>query len=73
MSPTIRAATPDDVPAITAIYAAEVRDLVNTYEYDPPDAAEMLRRMQDLLAHGHVGARARDGGPGRWRSRAPWA
>ncbi|HRF82950.1 MAG TPA: N-acetyltransferase family protein [Pseudoxanthomonas sp.] len=62
MSPTIRAATPDDVPAITAIYAAEVRDLVNTYEYDPPDAAEMLRRMQDLLAHGFPWLVAETGG-----------
>lgn len=52
MSPAIRPATPADVPAITAIYAAEVRELVNTYEYDAPGEAEMARRMQDILAQG---------------------
>ncbi|MBO9717549.1 MAG: N-acetyltransferase [Pseudoxanthomonas sp.] len=53
MSATIRDATPADVPAITAIYAAEVRDHVNTYEYDAPDAAEMARRMQSILDAGY--------------------
>ena len=37
-----------DVAAIAAIYADEVRERVNTYEYDVPDAAEMLRRMRSL-------------------------
>ena len=49
----LRDATPADVPAITAIYAAEVRDHVNTYEYDAPDAAEMARRMQTVLDAGY--------------------
>ncbi len=46
----IRPVTVDDMPAITAIYAVEVTDLVNTYEYDVPDTAEMTRRMQDICA-----------------------
>ena len=48
-----RAATEADIPAITAIYAAEVRDFVNTYEYASPDEAEMLRRMREVLAGGY--------------------
>ena len=53
MSVTVRDASPADVPAITAIYAAEVRAHVNTYEYDAPDAAEMARRMQAILDAGY--------------------
>lgn len=53
MAPFIRAATDPDIDAITAIYAAEVRDLVNTYEYDAPDAEEMLRRMHAIFAGGY--------------------
>ena len=48
----IRPVTVDDMPAITAIYAVEVTDLVNTYEYDVPDEAEMSRRMQDITGRG---------------------
>lgn len=53
MDPIIRDAAPADVPAITALYAAEVRDHVNTYEYDAPDHAEMLRRMRAVLDAGY--------------------
>lgn len=49
MPVVIRPAAPADVPAITAIYADEVRQRVNTYEYDAPDSAEMARRMQAVL------------------------
>ena len=48
----VRDATPADVPAIAALYADEVRDHVNTYEYDVPDEAEMARRMRELVAAG---------------------
>lgn len=44
---------PADVPAITRMYAAEVRDHVNTYEYDIPDEAEMLRRMRGVIDAGY--------------------
>ena len=53
MAIRVREATPADVPAIAAIYAAEVRERVNTYEYDVPDTAEMARRMQATLDAGY--------------------
>lgn len=52
MAVLIRDASEADITAITAIYAVEVTDFVNTYEYDIPDAAEMQRRMQDIVARG---------------------
>jgi phosphinothricin acetyltransferase len=58
----IRDATLADVPAITTLYAAEVRDHVNTYEYDVPDQAEMQRRMQGVLAAGYPYLAAERGG-----------
>lgn len=57
----VRDATPADVPAIATIYAAEVRDHVNTYEYDVPDEAEMTRRMQAVLDAGYPYIVAEDG------------
>lgn len=53
MQATVRAAREADIPAIAAIYAVEVRDFVNTYEYDVPDEAEMLRRMRAVLDDGY--------------------
>jgi len=41
----IRAATADDAPAITAIYAPFVLSGTVTFENEPPDANEMRRRM----------------------------
>lgn len=58
----IREAVPADVPAIAAIYAAEVRDHVNTYEYDVPDEAEMARRMRSVLDAGYPYLVAEDEG-----------
>jgi len=49
----LRDATEADVPRITEIYAVEVTDFVNTYEYDVPDVAEMTQRMRNLLAAGY--------------------
>jgi L-amino acid N-acyltransferase YncA len=51
--PVVRPATEADIAPITAIYAAEVRDFVNTYEYDAPDPAEMRRRMQGIFEAGY--------------------
>jgi L-amino acid N-acyltransferase YncA len=48
----IRAATPADLPAITAIYAEAVRLGTATFELDPPDKVEMSRRMERLVAGG---------------------
>ncbi len=53
MNLQLRAATPADIPAITAIYAVEVRELVNTYEYEVPDQAEMAQRMADITGRGY--------------------
>ena len=52
MTVQLRDARDTDIDAITAIYAVEVTDLVNTYEYDVPDAAEMQRRMHDIVGRG---------------------
>jgi len=41
-----------DVPAITAIYGHAVRTGTASFEYDPPDAAEMGRRRTDVLGKG---------------------
>lgn len=50
---TLRPAQPDDVAAITAIYREEVLRGTASWEYDPPDQAEMLRRMNAVLAGGY--------------------
>jgi phosphinothricin acetyltransferase len=47
---TIRPSRPDDVPAITAIYTDAVLHSSATFEIDPPDQAEMVRRRDDVLA-----------------------
>jgi L-amino acid N-acyltransferase YncA len=49
-APTIRPTTPADIPAITRIYAHAVLHGTATFELDPPDEAEMLRRFEKLRA-----------------------
>jgi phosphinothricin acetyltransferase len=58
----IRAATPADLPAITAIYAEAVRFGTASFELDPPDQAEMAARMQTLAAGGFPYLAAVSGG-----------
>ena len=48
----IRPSTAADLPAITAIYAGNVRHGTGTFELDAPDQAEMSRRRDDVLAKG---------------------
>src|SRR3982751_862657 len=48
-----RPATPADIPAITAIYAHAVKHGTASFELEPPDEAEMARRMQSLLDGGY--------------------
>ena len=48
----IRPSTPADLPAITAIYGWNVLNGTGTFELDAPDAAEMARRRDDVLAKG---------------------
>ncbi len=45
----IRPATLADIPAITAIYADSVKRATASFELEPPDEAEMAKRMQTLL------------------------
>jgi L-amino acid N-acyltransferase YncA len=52
MPPAIRPAAPADVPAIAAIYAEAVRHGTASFELEPPDEAEMARRMRALLDGG---------------------
>ena len=48
----IRPSRPDDLPAISAIYAHAVMHGTGTFELDPPDTAEMARRREDVLGKG---------------------
>jgi phosphinothricin acetyltransferase len=49
----IRPATPADIPAITAIYRPSVASGTASFELDPPDEAEMLRRFEAITAAGY--------------------
>ncbi|RYG09092.1 MAG: GNAT family N-acetyltransferase, partial [Caulobacteraceae bacterium] len=44
-SASLRDTRPDDMAAITALYADEVLHGTATFELDPPDAAEMASRL----------------------------
>lgn len=52
LPPTIRPCRDADMPAITAIYAHHVRHGFASFETDPPDLTEMLRRRADILGKG---------------------
>jgi phosphinothricin acetyltransferase len=58
----IRAARPDDVAAITAIYDHAVRHGTASFELEPPDAAEMARRRASLADAGYPYLVAEAGG-----------
>jgi len=45
--------TAGDIPAITRIYAHAVRHGTASFELDPPDEAEMLRRQRALVDGGY--------------------
>jgi L-amino acid N-acyltransferase YncA len=49
----LRAAGPDDIPAITRIYAQAVSLGAASFELEPPDEAEMARRLNTLLTGGY--------------------
>jgi L-amino acid N-acyltransferase YncA len=51
--PTIRPATPADIPAITRIYAHAVRLGTASFELEPPDEAEIGRRQRALFEGGY--------------------
>ena len=46
----IRPSCAADLPSITSIYADAVRQGTGTFEMEPPEAAEMARRRDDVLA-----------------------
>ncbi|GAA0580011.1 GNAT family N-acetyltransferase [Craurococcus roseus] len=48
----LRDAGPADVPAMTAIYAHHVLHGTGTFEEEPPDEAEMARRMGNVQDQG---------------------
>lgn len=49
----IRPAAIADVPAVTAIYRPAVTAGTASFELEPPDEAEMARRMQSVLTAGY--------------------
>jgi phosphinothricin acetyltransferase len=49
----IRPALPGDIGAITRIYADAVLHGTASFEIEPPDEAEMLRRQTTLLSNGY--------------------
>ena len=53
MNLIIRPSRDEDVPAMTAIYAASVASETASWEYDSPDAKEFARRRADILAKGY--------------------
>jgi len=62
MSISIRPAGAADVPAITTIYDHAVRHGTASFEIEPPDVAEMLRRQRALVDGGHPYLVAEDEG-----------
>ena len=62
LSVSIRPATLADIPAITRIYAQSVSTGTASFELEPPDEAEMARRMQALFDSGYPYLVAETGG-----------
>lgn len=50
---SLRPAIPADIPAITAIYGPNVREGIASFEYEPPDQAEMAKRQAAILDAGY--------------------
>lgn len=53
MDISLRPATPDDLDAITAIYADAVTHGTASYELEPPSRAEMEQRFHALAGNGY--------------------
>ena len=58
----IRPATPADIPHIVRIYAPAVETGSSSFELEPPDAAEIGRRMKYVLEGGYPYLAAEVGG-----------
>lgn len=50
--PVVRTSRPEDLPAITAIYAHHVLHGLASFELSPPDVHEIARRRAEVLARG---------------------
>jgi len=50
--PIIRPSQPEDIPAITAVYAHHVLTGTGTFETDPPSETDMSNRRADVLSKG---------------------
>ena len=50
---TLRRATPADIPVIAAIYRPAVLEGTASFEVEPPDEAEMLRRFRAVTDAGY--------------------
>ena len=48
----IRPCTPNDLPAVTAIYAFNVEHGTGTFELEAPTVPEMARRREDVVSKG---------------------
>lgn len=73
---TIRPVRADDAAFIARIYGEEVRSTVNSWEYEPPDEAEVRARIRGIEGDGYPYLVAEDAeGPlgyayaSRWRAR----
>ncbi len=53
MTLTLRDSDISDIPAITAIYGHAVATGLASFEYDPPDAAEIARRRDGVVGAGY--------------------
>lgn len=63
--PTIRLATPDDAPALLAIYEPYVRQTAITCEYEVPSVEEFAGRIERTLKRYPYLVMELDGRPGR--------
>ena len=75
--PTIRLATPDDAPALLAIYEPYVRQTAITCEYEVPSVEEFAGRIERTLRRYPYLVMELDGRPvgyttGRSRRRSTW-
>lgn len=61
-NPITRDATEADISAITAVYRPAVVDGTASFELEPPDEAEMLRRMRAIVGGGSPYLVAEHGG-----------
>lgn len=62
MEVTVRRATRDDIPAVTAIYGHHVATGLASFELEPPSVDEMSRRHRELAGGGYPYLVAERGG-----------